>query len=125
MQARFMRGSLNRIVADPNHRLRFLVDSHGGWLSRTHLSELPTVQAGHLISFHSGAPEALALEDSFFNQVSNWKGERFGAVFEKAAVDIGGVAVELRTAEAWEAAGELPTGTVAAAMRSAGWIGSP
>ena len=85
------------------------------------------MQAGHLVSFHSGAPEALALEDSFFNQASNWKGERFGAVFEKAAVDIGNppVPVEVRTAQMFEAVGVLPEGTVEQAMRSAGWTGRP
>jgi hypothetical protein len=119
-----MRDALKRILGDTRHPLRFLIDpKKKDWLARTHLSELPTVQAGHLTSFHSGAPEALALEDSFFNQVSNWKGERFGAVFEKAAVDIGGIPVEVRTAEMWESLGVIDQGTVERAMRSAGWRG--
>ena len=126
LQGRFMREALETILADESHPLRFLVDPKTRrWLARTHMSELPTVQAGHLVSFHSGAAEALALEDSFFNQVTNWKGERFGAVFEKAAVEIGGVPVEVRTAEMWESLGVLQEGTVERAMRSAGWTGLP
>jgi Bacterial toxin 5 len=81
------------------------------------------LRAGVRPGYHSGAPEALALEDSFFNQASNWKGERYRAVFETAAVDIKGVTVELRTAMMWESIGALPQGTVSHAMASAGWTG--
>ncbi len=125
LQGRFMDTALDTIAADPNHKLRFLLAEDGTWLSRTHLSELPTVQAGHLTSFHSGAPEALALEDSFFNQLTNWRGETQGATFFKTAVDIDGVAVEWRTAMAWEKAGLLPKGTVADAAAHSGWTGAP
>jgi hypothetical protein len=78
-----------------------------------------------LVSFHSGAPEALALEDALFNQFSNWKGERYGAIFEKAAVDIDGCAVELRTAMMLESVGLLEEGTVESVMRIEGWTGKP
>jgi RHS repeat-associated protein len=126
LQSRFMRQALRRILADKSHPLRFLVDPvKERWLARSHLSELPTVQAGHLVSFHSGAAEALALEDAFFNQVSNWKGERLGAVFKKVAVEIGGIPVEVRTAKIWESIGALAKGTVERAARTAGWTGLP
>jgi hypothetical protein len=105
----FMRQALKTIVADENHPLRFLVRPGGSkWLGRTHLTELPTVQAGHLTSRHSGAVERFAIEDAFFNQVSNWKGETQGAIFHKTAVEIGGVAVEERTAQMWQRLGLIP-----------------
>ena len=43
--------------------------------ARHHANEhAPAVQAGHLQSFHSGAPERLALEDADRNQLKNWTG---------------------------------------------------
>jgi RHS repeat-associated protein len=98
----FMKNQLNKILRDPTHPLGFLVDQKAkDWKSRSHLSHLPGVQAGHLTSLHSGAPERLALEDAWFNQVSSNKGERQGAIFEKQAIDVEGIPVELRTAEMW------------------------
>lgn len=79
------------------------------------------MQAGHHMSFHSGAPEHLALEDAWFNQLSSNKGETQGAIFEKPAIDIGGIPVETRTAEMWEHLGLLPPGTVEHAPHSPGW----
>jgi hypothetical protein len=125
LQARFMEYARRTILGAKHHPLAFLLDSDGNWCSRTHLSEEPTVQAGHGTSFHSGAPEALALEDSFFNQVSNWKGERHGVVFEKPMVEIGELPVELRTAEMWESLGKIARGTVANASPHSGWQGVP
>ena len=102
----FMQKALAQILADPDHLLRKLVDPQTkDWWARSHLSELPGVQAGHLTSRHSGAPERFALEDPFYNQVSNWKGETQGAIFNKPAVDIGGVPVERRTADEWRRQG--------------------
>jgi RHS repeat-associated protein len=104
----FMRRALATIKRQPNHPLRFLVDPNTGkWRARSHLSTKPTVQAGHMTSRHSGAPERFALEDSFFNQVSNWRGETQGAIFRKPAVEIGGVPVDARTAEVWRRLGCL------------------
>ena len=122
LRKKFMDVQLKKILADENHPLRFLIDEKtGNWKSRSAFSQDPTVQAGHLISRHSGEPEFFALEDSFFNQLSNWKGETQGVIFGKGAVEIGGVPVELRTAYGWEQAGELPVGTVDKAVRSGGW----
>jgi RHS repeat-associated protein len=99
----FMREQLKIILQEPNHPLRFLINPNTKtWLARSHLSELPAVQAGHLTSRHSGALERFALEDAFFNQLSNWKGEMQGAIFMKTAVNIGGVPVEARTAQLWQ-----------------------
>ena len=101
---------LRTILDDPHHPLSFLVDRlTGKWVARSHLSEEPTVQAGHLTSRHSGAAERYAVEDALFNQLSNWKGETGRrAVFQKQAVDIGGVPVEYRTAKMYERLGLLP-----------------
>jgi RHS repeat-associated protein len=104
----FMNSALKIIKQNPHHPLRFLVDPDTGkWIARSHLSQEPAVQAGHLVSRHSGAAQRFALEDAFFNQVSNWKGETQGAIFTKSAVDIQGVAVELRTAQMWKRLGLL------------------
>jgi hypothetical protein len=81
--------------------------STGNWIARSHLSESPTVQAGHLTSRFSGAAERFALEDAFFNQLSSCTGESKGAIFFKTAVDVGGVPVEARTAEMWRRLGLL------------------
>lgn len=113
---------LTQILARPGHPLRFLVDSRTRrWRATRHGSADPAVQVGHLQSLHAGGPERLCLEDADFNQLSNWRGERQGAVFTKSCVLIGGVHVELRTAKMWEATGMLPIGTVARSPRSDGW----
>jgi hypothetical protein len=103
-----MRAQLKIIQADPKHPLRFLVDSRTGkWIARSHLSDDVAVQAGHLTSRHSGAAGRFALEDAFFNQVSNWRGETQGAIFIKTAVNIGRVPVEARTVALWQRLGLL------------------
>lgn len=116
----FMSDMLERIAADAEHPLRFLVDDDG-WLSRRADADDPTVQAGHLVSRHSGAEERFALEDSSYNQVSSNRGETQGYIFVKDAVEIGGVPVERRTAEMWERTGLLEAGTVERAERHDGW----
>jgi hypothetical protein len=119
---RFSRICINRILSTPTHPLRFLVDKKTRrWLATRHGKEEPSVQIGHLESLHSGAHERLCLEDADFNQMSNWRGERQGAIFSKSCVLIGGVHVELRTASMWESLGLLRKGTVATAQRSNGW----
>lgn len=124
----FMREMLGTISASPGHPLEKLIEcvmtadgAENRWLSRQADSDLPTVQAGHLISRHSRREERFALEDSSYNQVSSNRGETQGAIFFKDAVDIGGVPVELRTALMWERAGLLPTGTVENAPPHLGW----
>lgn len=120
--AGFMRDGLRTILAEPDHPLGFLVDRGSGkWLGRSHLDDLPAVQAGHLTSRHSGAPESLAIEDADFNQRASWRGERQGAIFQKVAVEIGGVPVERATAGLWERLGLLPAGTVDGAPSHPGW----
>lgn len=133
---RFMTMALRHIAQqlqkDPKYILAFLVEWDTGpngqpdwstvrWRSRTHLSQEPTVQAGHLTSFHSGAEELLALEDSWFNQVSSQRGETQGAIFHKSAVVLGGLPVEYRTAKMWESVLKWPPGTVDDAPASLGW----
>jgi Bacterial toxin 5/Pre-toxin TG len=121
LRSRFMK-EMDTLI-DKNSPLNFLKDPETGkWSGRTHLTSKPTVQAGHLTSRHSGEAERFALEDSFFNQLSNWKGESQGAIFEKEAIDIGGVPVERRTAQTWENTGLLPKGTVQAAPNHPGWV---
>jgi Bacterial toxin 5 len=100
---------LRIILADPQHPLRFLINPKTqNWRARSHLSQDPTVQAGHLTSRHSGEPERFAIEDAFFNQASSNKGETQGAIFRKQAVEIGGVPVELRTALQYQRLGKIP-----------------
>lgn len=129
----FMREMLARILADPNHPLRVLVDpSTRDWLSRQKYSEVPTVQAGHLISLqglqgprswllYEQTSEALALEDSTLNQLASNVGETQGVVFEKTAISIGDVPVERRTARLLEGAGLLKPGTYLNAPVHPGW----
>src|SRR5262249_42830819 len=106
--ASFMNQQLKTILETPNHPLAFLVDPLArDWLSRGTYSSDPTVQAGHLTSLFSGAPERFALEDSTFYQWSSNRGESQGAIFLKNAVDIWGAIVEFRTAMEWVRAGLL------------------
>ncbi len=134
-----MRWALARIVSTPQHPLRFLVDPvrlefHGQFGSRHKRAivneDHPTVQAGHLVSFHGLADvahERLALQDADFNQEQNYTVERPGirGIVFSTAVEIGGVPVESRTAQMWENVGVLvPKGIVAAAPASLGWARS-
>lgn len=132
----FMSKALRTILDDPEHPLGFLVDRDARrWRSRVHGEyDVPAVQAGHKISFHSGEPERLCIEDADFNQWSNWFGENRGTIFDKPIVLIGGVPVEKTTASRWEShtrglmeeGGDpskylLPPGTVEAAPSHPGW----
>jgi hypothetical protein len=122
----FAAKALDAILAKPNHPLGFLVDRvTSDWLGRSHLDDLPAVQVGHLVSAHSGAPERLALEDAEYNQKASWRGERQGVIFEKNAIEIGGVPVEKATAQLWERDGLLGKGTVNSAPSHPGWSPDP
>ncbi len=122
LRKRFMDAMLKKILANPKHLLRNLVDPTAGkWKGTSHLSEEAAVQAGHLVSRHSGEPERFALEDAFENQRANWRGEKQGAIFEREAVDIDGVPVEKVTAQLYEEQGVIPKGTVQKAPVSTGW----
>jgi Bacterial toxin 5 len=121
----FMQHALRTILAGIGgqpHPLAFLIHpASRKWHSRHMYAQEPTVQAGHLTSRHSGQAERFALEDSTWNQWSSNKGESQGAIFFKAAVLIGNVPVEHRTAMTWESTGLLTTGTMANARPSSGW----
>ncbi|MEZ4652577.1 MAG: polymorphic toxin type 5 domain-containing protein [Candidatus Eisenbacteria bacterium] len=119
---KFSHQMLDLINATSNHPLKFLVNPiTRKWHDVRHGSELPATQIGHAESFHSEARERLFLEDADFNQLSNWRGERQGVVFQKTGVLIDGVPVEKRTADMWERIGLLPKGTVTRSPKSAGW----
>jgi len=125
LERQFMSEALETLKTS-KHPLHWLIKKDtGSWWSRKKHSFDPTVQAGHLVSRHSGLEERFALEDSTFNQWSSNRGESQGAIFIKDAVDIGGIPVERRTAELWERAGKLPAGTVASAPPHPGWRKSP
>src|SRR5215217_1141952 len=125
LEKTFMSEALKALKAS-DHPLHWLIKKDtGSWLSRKKYSFDPTVQAGHLVSRHSGLEERFALEDSTYNQWSSNVGESQGAIFIKDAVDIGGIPVERRTAELWESAGKLPAGTVASAPAHPGWTKRP
>ena len=120
---RFSQMCVNHILSRPGHRLAFLVDPRTRWWRATsHGKDVPGVQVGHAESLHAGGPERLFLEDADFNQLSNWKGEGRGVIFQKYGVVIDGVHVEDRTARMWESVGLLPAGTVARSPRSNGWM---
>jgi hypothetical protein len=134
-EGRFMTGSFNSIRANPNHRLRFLLnEDQTGFQrppSRAH-SELISVgedvwyvEMGHMESHWSGGPERLALEDAWINQIDRVTAEGGRrAWIHKEAIDIDGVAVEKQTALLWESHGKLPAGTVANARPSSGQTGA-
>jgi RHS repeat-associated protein len=115
----FMEDMRKAILAGGDaHPFHQYLDEKGKWLSRSHLSESPTAQAGHIMSHASGAPEAFALEDSFFNQFDSWTVESKGGFLSKVAVEVEGVVAELRTARlvlGREIADALP--------RHTGWTG--
>lgn len=118
---KFMKDMLKLILDDENHRLSNLVDrKKKKWKSRDMHSEVESVQAGHLTSFHSGQPEFLAIEDALFNQADSNVGESRGHVFVKTAVDIDGIPVEYRTAQLYEKAWNLKPGTLTSKPHS-GW----
>lgn len=124
LNRQFMDDARAHIAQTPDHPLRKLLDENGNWHGRTHLSEEPTVQAGHLASRHAGVEERFALEDSYYNQQTSWVAESKGAIVVKPAIDIGGVAVERRTAEMWARTGILDPAVLAQASAHAGWAGS-
>ena len=121
-----MRRQAARLIAsDPNHPLRFLLDQKGRFkrtrgVTHAELAEDPDlVQMGHITSRKSGEPECVMLQGAWENQFNNVTVETpsMGGYVENEAVDIGGVAVDVRTAQFWESNGPLPEGTVANAAR--------
>ncbi|PCD63207.1 RHS repeat-associated core domain-containing protein [Burkholderia sp. IDO3] len=135
-KSEFRKWALDKIWADANHPLRFLLgkDAAGNTIkaftrppSRKHEDLVdwahgPTIEAGHVTSKHSGEPELLGLQDAWENQMDNWFGERHGVIVTRhGLVEIGEIPVHTRTAEEWEQYGYLPSGTVANAPKSNGW----
>ncbi len=119
---RFSQICVNQILSKTGHPLSFLVDPKTQWWRATrHGKKVPSIQIGHAESLHARGRERLFLEDADYNQLSNWKGERYGVIFQKTGVLIKGVHVEYRTAKMWESIGLLPKGTVASSPRSEGW----
>jgi RHS repeat-associated protein len=85
--------------------------------SRTHdvLIDRPDIlEMMHVTSKKSGAKEQIVLGSAWINQFDRVTIEGFrGRHVEKlTAVNIGGIAVELRTARWWQSIGWLPVGTV-------------
>jgi Bacterial toxin 5 len=113
-----------KIASDPDHPLRFLLDAQGKFKSQAgfkhhELIDRPDiVQMGHIASDKLGSTERLMLQGAWENQLNNVtiEGPRVGgAVLEQRAIDIGGIAVDLKTARFWEQIGWLKPGTVKAA----------
>jgi hypothetical protein len=82
----------------------------------------PVVQAGHRDAFASGAPQEFMLEDADLNQTSGNVIESKGAFSYKERLLVtkpdgtGGIWVEAESLKQWERLGEVPPGTVAAAI---------
>ena len=122
-----MRRAAARLIrVDPNHPLRFLLDEKGRFkptrgLSHAELADRPDlVQMGHIVSDKLGGQERLMLQGAWENQRNNITVEHSsigGAVLENPAIDIGGIAVDLKTATFWEQIGWLKKGTVEKALR--------
>lgn len=121
----FRRDAARKIHATENHPLSFLLTPEGKFktTSRMKHSELidspDLVQMGHIVSKKSGEPERIMLQGAWFNQFNALTAERprMGTWVENVAIDIGGIAVDLRTAKVWEAEGLLSKGTVDASKR--------
>lgn len=122
----FRRAAVRAIRADPNHPLRFLLDSAGNFkrtrgLTHAELADhSDLVQMGHIMSSKGGG-QRVVLQDAWMNQIDNITVEhasKGGAYFEqREAVDIGGIGVERNTALMWEREGRIPPGTVAGAKK--------
>lgn len=119
------REAAKKIAADPKHKLNFLLDekdkfkSQKGLTSHDQLINRPDlVQMGHIESKKLGGQERVMLQGAWENQLNNITIEsshRGGGVLEQQAIDIGGVAVDLKTATFWEKIGRLDPGTVKSA----------
>lgn len=123
-----MRAAAQRLILSvPDHLLRFLLDATGrfhrqaGLTAHHELADHPElVQMGHITSNKLGGQERLMLQGAWENQFANVTLESphiGGAVLEQPAISIGGIAVDLKTANFWESIGWLPAGTVSGAAR--------
>jgi Bacterial toxin 5 len=122
-----MRRAAERLIRnDPRHPLRFLLDERGRFkqsrgLSHAELANRPDlIQMGHIESHKLRGEERLMLQGAWENQFMNVTVEApsiGGAVLERVAIDIGGIAVDAETAKFWEKIGWLPKGTIEKAPR--------
>ncbi len=136
----FLRDALRR-VSHPRHPLHFLVVRRRlpngqvtyDWRKTTRITASgrrqtgrydyqghetgPIVQVGHQGAFAAGVPERLMLEDAGLNQQSGQTIESRGAYSFKDAVLIGGVPVDVASAQQWERLGLLRRGIVARSPR--------
>jgi hypothetical protein len=122
-----MRRESERIIkADAKHPLRFLLGKDGKFktqqgLTHAELMNRPDiVQMGHIESNKLGGQERLMLQGAWENQFNNVTIESphiGNAVLDQPAIDIGGIAVDVRTARFWEKIGWLKPGTVQSAPK--------
>ena len=134
----FLRNALRRI-RHPRHPLHFLVVTRRlpngqvtyDWRKTTRTTASgrrqtgryegnehgPVIQVGHQGAFAAGVPERLMLEDADLNQQTGRTIESKGAYSFKDAVMIGGVPVDVASAQQWERLGLLRRGTVARSPR--------
>jgi predicted acylesterase/phospholipase RssA len=125
-----MRREVERILnqylnQDLRHPLSYLLDPETKRLwrhkSRSHdylISNPNVVQMSHIVSNKVGGREFVMLSTAWDNQFNNVtiEGRRgHGSYVENIAVDIGGIAVDIRSARWWESLNWLPKGTVAEA----------
>jgi hypothetical protein len=114
--------ALKIILANPDHRLGYLVNRETGkWISRSPTTDLPAMQVGHRDSKFAGLPERLAIEDAEFNWTDGGVAETHGVALSKQTVLIDGVPVDYLTALRHEGKGGLPVGTTALAPSTEGW----
>jgi hypothetical protein len=119
------RAAAKKISKTVGHPLKFLLDKTGKFKSSKGLkhSELinrpAIVEMGHITSNLAGRQERIMLQAAWENQFNRVTAEGIGkGVFvENVAIDIGGIAVDLKSALWWEQLGLLAQGTVANAPR--------
>lgn len=109
---KFNREMQSLIKQAADHPLSFLIDpSSGGWWSASRYAETVTVNAGHLRSqkVATVGTNHLALEDASFNLTFDQPTEHRSVegYFEKTAILIDDVPVDLRTAQMWSSTGKL------------------
>lgn len=119
------RAAAKKIAETEGHPLKFLLDKMGKFksskgLTHAELINMPdVVEMGHITSKLSGGTERIMLQAAWENQFSRVTVEGIGkdAFIENVAIDIGGIAVDLKSAIWWEKLGLLAKGTVANAPR--------
>ena len=114
------RAAAKKIHTIKNHPLKFLLDSKGNFkkpANRSHstlINRPDVVEMGHIVSKKAGGTERIMLQSAWDNQFNNVTaeglqkgGKNLGIFMENVAVDIGGVAVDLKTAQWWVREGLL------------------